>query len=51
MLDIHAKMFFVASRINASSRPVRELDGTPAANSRINHMTDRVRLISPRKIS
>lgn len=49
MLDIHAKMFFVASRINASSRPVRELDGTPTANSRTNQMTDRVRLVLPRK--
>jgi hypothetical protein len=49
MLDIHAKMLFVASRINAPSRPTREPNGVSEAYDRITHMSDRVRLVSPRK--
>ena len=49
MLEIHAKMLSVASRIDALSHTDTRPNGATTPNSRVNHMTDRVQLVAPRK--
>jgi len=49
MLDIHANMLFVASRLETATRVAPRPMGATPPNSRVNHKADHVRLIAPGK--
>lgn len=49
MLDIHANMLFVASRIGTPARSAAMPVSSARSGIRVNHKLDHVRLVSPDK--